>query len=225
MAYRIPLEETALLLIDMQNAFTHPEGTLGLSGADIRACGLAVERTVPVLETCQRLGIPDIWTIQEHFPHDRGRERHRIAAHTAKRARVAALGGTWDADIHPRLKPYLRETSQIVKKHRFGAFYGTRLETLLHALGVTTLIITGTTTNACVDTTVREAYMRDYDVIIVQDCVGGLDADLHRAACTVWQFYCGLVVDSETLMAHLTSGEDLRPSAILGAGLGKGGGS
>jgi ureidoacrylate peracid hydrolase len=215
MAYRIPVEETALLLIDMQNAFTHPEGTLALSGADIRACAAAVENVIPVLETCRRLGIPDIWTLQHHLPQDRGREGHRIAAHTAKRSRVASLQGTWDAEIHERLLPYLQPSSQRIDKHRFGAFYSTRLETLLHALGVRTLIITGTTTNACVDTTVREAYMRDYDIVVVQDCVGGLDPELHRAACRVWSFYCGLVVDAEDLVAHLEGERELRPSRIL----------
>ena len=62
----------------------------------------------------------------------------------------------------------------VVRKHRFGAFYETRLETLLGMLGVRTLFITGVTLNACVETTIREAYLRDYDVVAVTDCIAGV---------------------------------------------------
>lgn len=220
MTYSLVPAETALLIIDMQNAFCHPDGTLGASGVNVEACQAAVSRVIPVIEACRARGIPDIWTIQEHFARDVGRESHRITPHTAKRGRVASVAGTWDAEIVAELKPYVTPESHVIRKHRFSAFYGTRLEVLLRMLGVNTLIVTGATTNACVDTTIREAYMRDLDVVVVQDAVGGLDPDLHRAACRVWHHYQGLVVDSDTLVAHLQTGAPLTPSSVVSGGSG-----
>lgn len=199
MNFRIHPREAALLVIDMQNAFCHPDGTLARSGADVSMCRAIVPRVAELVGTCRAAGIPDIWTLQEHFVDDRGRAAHRIAPHTARRKGVAAARGTWDAELVDELKPLLDERSHVIRKHRFGVFYGTRLEVLLRALGARTLIVTGTTTNACVDTSIREAYMRDYDLVIVEDCIGGLDPELHRAAVKVWTFYMGLVVKAADL--------------------------
>ena len=81
----------------------------------------------------------------------------------------------------------------VLRKHRFGAFYETRLELLLRQLGVRTLFITGTTTNACVETTIREAYLRDYDVVAVTDCISGVNAEWEQVSQKVWaQYFCVL---------------------------------
>jgi ureidoacrylate peracid hydrolase len=190
----IDIKSAALLVIDMQNGFVHEKGTLGISGLDTRRLAMVVPAQKQLIERCRQVGIPVIWTVQEHFEVDASRAQKKLAAHTAKRRQVSCLAGTWDAEIIDELKPLAAvNPTYVLRKHRFGAFYETRLELLLRQLGARTLFITGTTTNACVETTIREAYLRDYDVVAVTDCISGVNADWEAAAQKVWaQYFCVL---------------------------------
>jgi len=200
----LELRTSALLVIDMQNAFVHEKGTLGVSGVNTRRLAAIVPAMKMLVERCQAAGMPVIWTVQEHFAQDAVRAKKKIAAHTAKRKQVSALAGSWDAEIVEELKALAAvNPALIVRKHRFGAFYATRLEQVLRMLGAQTLFITGTTTNACVETTVRDAYLRDYDVVAVTDCISGVNEEWEQTALKVWaQYFCALA-DSREVAAWL----------------------
>jgi len=200
----LELRTSALIVIDMQNAFVHEKGTLGISGVNTKRLAAIVPATRSLIERCQTAGMPVIWTVQEHFQIDAARARKKLAAHTAKRKQVSALAGTWDEEIIEELKELAAiNPSMVVRKHRFGAFYATRLEQLLRMLGTQTLFVTGTTTNACVETTIREAYLRDYDIVAVTDCISGINAEWEQTALKIWgQYFCG-VADSNTVAAWL----------------------
>jgi ureidoacrylate peracid hydrolase len=191
--------KTALLVIDMQNAFCHPEGTLGLSGVDVGPAREIVEPVRLLVEACREAGVPVAWTVQEHFAVDHSRARKRIASHTTKRKQVSALAGTWDAAIVEDLADLAAsDPSLVVTKHRFGAFYGTRLDKVLDMLGVEALLVAGATTNACVETSIREAYLRDFDVVAVVDCIAGVRREWTPTAHAVWeQYFCALAPLSE----------------------------
>jgi ureidoacrylate peracid hydrolase len=193
----LELKTSALLVIDMQNAFVHEKGTLGVSGVDTARLAAIVPTMKSLIERCQAAGMPVIWTLQEHFQRDAVRARKKLAAHTAKRKQVSALAGSWDEEIIEELKPLAAsDPSMVVRKHRFGAFYATRLEQLLRMLGTQTLFVTGTTTNACVETTIREAYLRDYDVVAVTDCISGVNEQWEQTALKVWNQYFCMLADS-----------------------------
>jgi nicotinamidase-related amidase/catechol 2,3-dioxygenase-like lactoylglutathione lyase family enzyme len=186
----IDLSSAALLVIDMQNGFIHDKGTLGISGVNTKRLAAIVPAMKTLIERCHQAGVPVIWTIQEHFAHDESRARKKLAAHTAKRKQISCLAGSWDAEIIDELKPLAaKNPTYVIRKHRFGAFYETRLEMLLRQLGTRTLLVTGTTTNACVETSIREAYLRDYDVVAVTDCISGVNDEWEAAALKVWQQY------------------------------------
>jgi ureidoacrylate peracid hydrolase len=193
----------ALVVVDMQNAFCDPRGTLGSDGADVGMIQEMIGPLAEVIDACQRAGVQDFWSIQEHYENDAARVRHRLRPHTLKRFRVPSLKGTWDAQIVDQLRPLVRETSEVFTKNRFGCFYNTKLENLLRMYGKDTLIVTGVDTNVCVETTVREAYMRDFDVIVLEDCVGGVHRDWHNVALQVWARYIGAVISSSELLALL----------------------
>lgn len=196
----IDIKTAALLVIDMQNAFVHEKGTLGISGVDTKRLAAIVPSMKRLIERCRDVGIPVIWTIQEHLAADASRARKRLASHTAKRKQIAALAGSWDAEIIDELKPLAANPTFVIRKHRFGAFHQTRLELLLRQLGTQTLFITGTTTNACVETSIREAYLRDYDVVAVPDCISGVNEEWERTAQKVWAQYFGVLHDSDEVL-------------------------
>ncbi len=203
---------TALLVIDMQNAFCHPDGTLGISGVNVEPAQRIISPVRSLIERCRAGGIPVVWTLQEHFATDNSRARKKLATHTSKRKQVSALTGSWDAEIVEELSPFASDPALIVRKHRFGAFYETRLEKVLDMMGVEALLITGATTNACVETSIREAYLRDYDVVAVTDCIAGVREEWVPTAHAVWgQYFCELSTSSEVRDWLETS---LRPRAV-----------
>jgi ureidoacrylate peracid hydrolase len=185
----LDLRKTALLVVDMQNAFCHKQGTLGISGVDTEHLSSVVAPLRALIQRCQGGGMPVLWTLQEHFPSDHRRARKRLPSHTSRRKRVSALLGTWDAEIIAEFKDLVTTPTFIIRKHRFGAFHETRLHVVLEMLGVDALLIAGLTTNACVETTIREAYLRDYDVIGITDCIAGINPSWEAAAIEVWHQY------------------------------------
>ncbi|MBX5469558.1 MAG: isochorismatase family protein [Thermoleophilaceae bacterium] len=194
---------TALLVIDMQNAFVHDEGTLGASGVDVKPAQATIAPHRRLIERCRAAGMPVIWTLQVHLPDDASRARKRLASHTAKRKRVSALAGTWDAEIVDELKDLADDPTYVVVKHRFGAFHETRLDALLRMLGVEALLVTGVTANACVETTLREAYLRDYDVVAVTDCIAAVRPEWEPTAHAVWSHYLGELATSQEVIDWL----------------------
>ncbi|HKS84248.1 MAG TPA: isochorismatase family protein [Pseudolabrys sp.] len=197
----LDLKTSALLVIDMQNAFVHEKGTLGVSGVDTKRLASIVPALARLVEKARGAGMPVIWTVQEHFAADARRARKRLAAHTARRKQISALKGSWDAAIIDELKGHAAaDPSLVVTKHRFGAFYETRLDMLLSMLGTRTLFVTGTTTNACVETSIREAYLRDFDVVAVTDCISGVNSEWEQIAQRVWtQYFCELAQSADVM--------------------------
>lgn len=208
----VPPERAALLVIDMQNAFCHPEGTLGVSGVPI---GPAVATVGPVrrlVEAFSGGGLPVIWTKQVHLDNDAGRAGKVLPSHTQKRARVSALSGSWDAAIVDELADLAGDPTFVVTKHRFGAFYQTRLDALLGMLGARALFVVGVTANACVETTLREAYLRDYDVVAVTDAIAAVRPEWSEPAHAVWRQYLGVLATTDEVLSWL--GRAAEPAAI-----------
>lgn len=197
----LDLRKSALVVVDMQNGFCHEDGTLGRSGVDTDRLRAVLAPLRRVIERCQEVNMPVLWTVQEHFEHDQRRERKRLTPHTAKRKNIVALAGTWDAAIVDELKDLAAvNPTFVIRKHRFGAFHETRLDVLLGMLGVEALFVAGLTTNACVETTIREAYLRDYDVIALEDCVAGVSAEWEKAAQGVWRQYFAITCGSKAFL-------------------------
>ncbi|RDI75534.1 Isochorismatase-type protein [Gaiella occulta] len=196
-------QRTALLVIDMQNAFCHPEGTLGISGVNVAPATAAIPIVSRLVSSCKAAGVPVLWSQQVHFATDAGRARKRLPSHTHKRARVSALAGTWDAQLVDELAPLADDPSLVFTKHRFGCFYETRLEAMLRMLGTEALLVCGVTANACVETTLREAYLRDYDVVAVTDCIAAVRPEWEPLAHAVWGQYFGVLARSDEVVDWL----------------------
>jgi nicotinamidase-related amidase/catechol 2,3-dioxygenase-like lactoylglutathione lyase family enzyme len=184
---------SALLLIDMQNAFCHPEGTLGISGVNVAPARETYGQVRALAEAFGAAGVPVIWTRQVHLARDAGRDAKTLASHTAKRKQTSALSGSWDSQLVDELADLATDPTFVITKHRFGSFYETRLQALLSMLGVKALFVAGVTANACVETTLREAYLRDYDVVAVTDAIAAVRPQWLGVAEEVWAQYFGVL--------------------------------
>ena len=205
---------SALLLIDMQNAFCHPEGTLGISGVDVAPAQATYGPVRTLAEAFGAQGIPVIWTRQVHLARDAARDAKSLAAHTARRKQVSAVSGSWDAELVDELADLAGDPTFVMTKHRFGAFYETRLQALLDMLGVKALFVAGVTANACVETTLREAYLRDYDVVAVTDAIAAVRPQWLPAAQQVWAQYLGVLATSAEVVEWLATATKARASRL-----------
>lgn len=199
-------EETALLVIDMQNGFCHDGGGLKKGGLSIEACQRIIPTVKLLIEACHERRMPVIFSQQEHFAQDSSKALHRIPTHLHYldvRDLSLCVGGTWDAEIVDQLKAIMRPQDNVIKKHKFSCFYCTRLEVLLRALGRRILIHAGVNTNVCVESTLRDAYMRDFDVIVVEDAVASPQEHLHRATLENVRLYFGAVMSAEELLQRM----------------------
>lgn len=173
--YKFPDDpQVALLIIDMQRDFLEPGGFGEALGND-------VSRLQAIVPTVQRLqqafrdrNLPIIQTVEGHQPdlsdcpaakRDRGRGQLRIGDF-GPMGRILVLGEPGN-QIVPELLPHMSET--VIRKPGKGAFYKTELEIILQANAITHLIITGVTTEVCVQSTLREANDRGYLCLLVED--------------------------------------------------------
>ncbi len=91
----------------------------------------------------------------------------------------------------------------VIDKYGYGGFHGTDLDARLRALGVRSLVVTGTVTQICVEETAREAFHRGYATTVVADAVSSFAPDLHAATLRNFAMKFGWVVDADEVIAAL----------------------
>lgn len=185
--FAFPEQRTALLLIDMQRDFCAPEGASAIAGEDIAPVRAIVPRLRQVLEAARRQGLVVIHTREGHLPDLSDltpAKRARSAAAGAEIGSVGPLGrllvrGEYGHDFIDELTPLPGEA--VFDKPGFGAFYRTELEAYLRGRGIEHLILTGVTTQCCVQSTLREAVDRGYHCLTLEDCCAAFDPRWHAA--------------------------------------------
>jgi ureidoacrylate peracid hydrolase len=167
------------LVVDMTNDFGHPDGVYARHGAVCTAFPPAVTAARTVLEACARVSVPTITASQVIYANPEGRAVTG-AGLVASRPWLLDEGlrpGSWGVQLVDELP----RTDYFVEKPCASAFYATPLDVLLRGLDAKTVIVMGCYTNQCIDSTARDAWARDFDVVIVEDAVAAFDERLHRA--------------------------------------------
>ncbi|WP_020498692.1 cysteine hydrolase family protein [Sciscionella marina] len=173
----------ALVVIDMQNGFCHPDGSLPELGMPLSGAQEAVGNTAIAVASARDRGMPVVFTRHVYRPgyHDEG---PWLAGQTPDLASLGGLlAGSWDGDVVDELGRGAEDL--VVDKCRLDAFQWTSLEPLLRGLEVTELVACGVVTNFCVETTVRSAIMRDFEVTLLEDCCAAQTPRLQRIGIEV----------------------------------------
>ena len=176
-AFEFHPRQSALLVIDMQRDFLEPGGFGEMLGNDVSQLRGTIAPNQRLLSAWRACGLPVLHTREGHRPDlsdcppakkIRGRSKTCIGD-PGPMGRILVRGEVGH-DIIPELYPLA--TEPVIDKPGKGAFFATDLHELLQERGVTQLIVTGVTTEVCVNTTVREANDRGYDCLVPEDCVG-----------------------------------------------------
>src|ERR1700757_4220432 len=204
-------ERYALLVVDMQNGFCHPDGSFPKIGRGLEGAMDAVRAAAVAASQARRGGIPVVFTRHVYRP-GRPDEGAALIRNSPELAEVDGLAvGTWDAAVCDELG--CGPDDLVVDKVRFDAFQWTSLEPLLRGLGVTKLMICGVVTNICVESTARSAFMRDFPVTLLADCCAAKTRRLHDLSIEVLSSY------ELAEIATVTGGFDAGSPAGRGGGV------
>ena len=171
---------TALVLVDLQNDFIHPDGAYARGGSKADEIAALPARLAPLAEAVRAKGG---WIVSTHFTLVPGRGGEPMISPHLKAIRPFLrkgdfLSGGWGHDVVDALQPIDLK----VEKVAFSAFYMSRLEWVLRKAGITTLIFGGIVTNGGVASTVRDAHVRDLETVVLEDGCAAFSEQVHRTA-------------------------------------------
>ena len=181
------ISRSALIVVDMQNDFVHPEGYFGQRAREVPDAGIDMRFLTDSISNVKRLaaafreaGRPVIYIAHvvkldysdAQFPY------WRLGLPSGGN-RTFIVEGTWGARIVDDLEP--RKGEHLIVKKGFGGFANTPLDTILRNMGITTCVVSGVTTSVCVSTTIRAGVEYNYRMILVNDAVADRNHDIHGA--------------------------------------------
>ena len=170
---------TALVLVDLQNDFLHPDGAYGRAGQGAPAIATLPARLKPVADAMRRAGG---WIVSTHFTLVQGRAGEPfILPHLKKLRPFLGKGdfapGSFGHDLVAELKP----ADLTIEKVAYSAFYMSRMEFVLRRAGIDTLVFGGIVTNGGVASTVRDAHVRDFRCVLLADGCAAFSEAVHEA--------------------------------------------
>lgn len=212
----IDVTRSALLVIDMQNDFCHPDGWLHHIGVDIAPARRPIAPLQKLLPTLRTAGVPILWINWGNRP-DRLNLSPALLHVYKPSGEGVGLGdalpgngapvlekGSWAAAIVDELEP--ARTDIRVDKYRMSGFWDTPLDSILRNLGVTTLLFGGVNLDQCVLCTLQDANFLGYDCVLIEDCAATTSPDFCRLATLYNVKQCfGFVAGSTAIIAALAS--------------------
>jgi ureidoacrylate peracid hydrolase len=184
----IPVAETALLVVDLQNDFVHPEGAYGRAGLGVPEIAALPDLLAPLADRLRRSGG---WVVSTLFTLVPGRGGAPIISpHLQALRPFLARGdfqpGAWGHQLVDPLAP----ADLAVEKIAYSAFYMTRLEWVLRKSGIRRLLVGGIVTNGGVASTVREAHVRDFETVVLEDGCAAFSPAVHATAIDALRPVC-----------------------------------
>jgi ureidoacrylate peracid hydrolase len=210
----------ALIVVDVQNDFCSDDGFFGQEGYDLAQIKAAVPRIKRLIAEARAAGVKVVFIRSTYDPHhlnDPMRERNLRRGLSKSRCTT----GAWGTELY-EVAPLAGEP--LVTKHRYSAFQGTDLHIILRSWGIRTLIMTGVTTNVCVESTAREGYFLDHYIVFVGDCTATTNEDrddltsedIHRWTLTNIELTFGVVTSADEIVTawqQLRSAPSVRAAA------------
>ena len=196
--WKIDPAKSALIVVDMQNDFV-------LEGAPMEVPNArnAIANIQRLITASRKLDVPVFYT--QHTLLDGAFNSPLEAAYNPKLFEAGMRKGTDGWLVIDDLKPQAGDT--LIEKYRYNAFHNTLLEPTLRTIRglnqIDTVLITGTLTEVCCDSTARGAFMRDFQVAFIDDATGGLSAEAENATFDAMGKFFGRVLHTDQALAEL----------------------
>jgi len=202
------LKRTAVMVIDMQNAFVKKGGMFDMSGRDISQISRVIEPNKKIIEAARAANVKVVYAVHR-LTHDMrevgpvSRYRFNPAWDNPEMRNGSILEGTWGTEIIEELKP--REDEMVIVKRRFSAFSGTELDMMLKTYDIRYLIFTGVATNICVESSLRDASHLQYLPVLVTDAVAASPPSRQQSSIDNIREIFGWVTESKSVLDILIS--------------------
>ncbi len=175
-------QHTALLVIDMQNDFLHPEGKAHREGdRELGPMVGIIPRQASLIDAAREAGVPVLFVMMTTLRS--GASNSDVWIEARSRARYSGtdmcLEDTWGQEIIDELTP--KAGDHFVKKYRYSGFAGTDLDLILRSLNRRTVVLAGTSTNVCVEATAWDAFHHGYYTVYAADACASWDMAMHSA--------------------------------------------
>jgi ureidoacrylate peracid hydrolase len=199
-SFQLNSGNTALIVVDVQNDFCHNQGVFSkYKSATLNHVEQAVSNLSALIEKCREFDLPIIFVRTIHSTWTDSPSWLKRMEGAGEKMRICRPD-SWGSNFY-NVAP--KEGDCIVTKHRYSAFIGTDLDLILKSQGIEYILVTGVATNVCVESTARDGYHCDYNVILIEDCCGAYDKAEHAATLNNISKFFGTVTTSETLIASL----------------------
>ena len=187
----LPVDKTAVIVIDMQNAYASPGGYLDLAGFDISGAAAVIDKIKGVLDVARGAGMPVIY-FQNGWDSDYveaggpgSPNWHKSNALKTMRARSELQGqflarGGWDYDLVDALSPKPGDIQ--LHKTRYSAFFNSQLDQTLRARSIRNIVFVGIATNVCVESTLRDGFHLEYFGVMLEDATHHLGPEFTQQA-------------------------------------------
>lgn len=204
-------QKCALVVVDVQNDFFHERGSAAQMGLDMKPVQEIMPNIHAAIDLARSAGVPRIFVRGEHnhwFNTDPWLQRGLGGSSVDATTVPIVESGSWGAGFY-QIEP--REDDLIITKHRYSGFAYTPLEIALQTMRCETVILTGASTNVCVEATARDAVMKGYRPVVISDCVASGIKHLHEAALEDMRQYLGPVITLRELR-HAWTGPHSSPA-------------
>ena len=198
--------KSAVIVVDVQNDFCQPDGALGRAGAPTGAAMAMIPNLQRLLGAARAVGAPVIFI---QTVHEDATDSDAWTIRMGGGASACCRKNTWGGEF-TEVAPLPDEP--VVVKHRYSAFINTRLDSILRTLKIETLVMTGVSTNVCVESTARQGYMLDYHIVFLSDCTAAYSEAEHEGALYNMRTHFGLVATSGDVIAAWNGAPALTPA-------------
>jgi ureidoacrylate peracid hydrolase len=198
--------KSAVIVVDVQNDFCSPDGALGRTGAPTAAAMAMIPNLQRLLAAARAVGAPVIFI---QTIHEDATDSDAWVARSGGSVSACCRKNTWGSEF-TEVAPLPDEP--VVIKHRYSAFVNTRLDSILRTLKIETLVMTGVSTNVCVESTARLGYMLDYHIVFLSDCTAAYSEAEHEGALYNMRTHFGKVVTADEVIAVWNAAPVLAPA-------------
>lgn len=197
LSQKVAVGHTAVVVIDMQNDYCAKEGAVGKAGRDLGTIIAMASRLARFLKEARKYRVPIIFIQTVRRDEDVSGPMQEIWFRHHVNSPICQAG-SWGAEMISEIR--VQADDIVIEKKRYSAFFQTELENTLQSQGVRTMIVTGTATNVCVETTCRDGFMRDYYVMVPEDLVACTDSNFHLNSLQNMDRYFGTVTMSDDIL-------------------------
>ncbi len=211
---RLDLAKAAILVIDMQNDFCHPDGWLAHIGVDVAPARQPIAPLQTLLPILRDVGVPVVWINWGNRPDLLNISAASLHVYNPtgvgvglgdplpSNGAMVLMAGSWAAAVVEELQQTQEDIQ--VDKYRMSGFWDTPLDSILRNLGRTTLFFAGVNADQCVMTTLQDANFLGYDCVLVKDCTATTSPEYCWLATLYNIKQCfGFVTDSQAILKAL----------------------